>query len=120
MLAKAEPALAVATQLLFSANIKPPIVLGLVFVVHSKPALPVEPAVALVAHTQPSATLLLLPGLEPTSYNSLSDADEGLDAFQSVKFALAVVVILEQLPKIKTAEFAVTVVIAGMLEVDCD
>jgi hypothetical protein len=47
----------------------------------------------------------------------LSDADDGLDAFQEVKFVFKDVVILEQLPKIKTAVFDVWVVIEGIPEV---
>jgi hypothetical protein len=86
--------------------------------VHSYPASPVDPVVAFIAQEQPSATLLGLPGFDPTSYNSLSDPDDGLDAFHEVKFVFEVVLILEQLPKIKTAVFAVWVVIEGIPEVD--
>jgi hypothetical protein len=84
--------------------------------VHSNPASPVEPVVDFRAHAQPTATLLLIPGFDPTSYNSLND--DGLDAFHEVKFVFEVVVILEQFPKINTGVFGVWVVIEGIPEVD--
>jgi hypothetical protein len=47
----------------------------------------------------------------------VSDADDGLIAVQEVKFVFEAEVILEQFPKIKTAVFAVWVIIAGMAEI---